>query len=334
MHAGMVRAWLIFVTSGFLLFACASERAVSRPSWIHAARAQSSCRDAPPTAPATGFRHRGNAALSRLGMPMHRTIDPIHAADATEQRIEGQLTYGADKSSDDEDVELFACVTDRWHSLGAARTDDDGRFALTLSGTRRLGPGLHALYASALADRSGVGFVAYIAPRDARVAVVDVDGTLTSSENGIVRAVVFGSRLSPQPGAPDALRQLAANDIQLVYLTARPRGTTSLTRSWLSDRGFPPGPIITAAGITLPGDAALAHKTAALGRLQRAGIKIGIGIGNRATDVVAYTRAGLAGDRIFMKSPAYAVELEPYVTSRKAIAFEHYGELPALVAQR
>jgi hypothetical protein len=40
-------------------------------------------------------------------------------------------------------------------SLGTARPDDDGRFALTLEGAARLAPGLRDLYVTARGDGSG-----------------------------------------------------------------------------------------------------------------------------------------------------------------------------------
>ena len=269
--------------------------------------------------------------LASLGTPHHRGIDLITSATATQQMLEGELGYGADKAIEDEDVEVFACDANAWQLLGTARTDGDGHFALALADARLLRPGLHALFASSVGDRSGVGFLGYVASADAKVAIADVDGTLTTTENGIVRSIVFGSNLTPQPDAPDAFRHLATSGFQLVYLTARPRGTTELTRAWLADRGFPPGPLITASHLTLPGGAALAHKVRALDHLRSGGVPLTIGIGNRATDVIAYTRAGLSGDRIFVKEPAYAPELRPYVETGRATSFERYADLATLV---
>ena len=67
-----------------------------------------------------------------------------------------------------------------WRSLGTARTDDEGRFSLALTGDARLPVGLRDLY-GAVADGTGVWFLAFVAPDGARVIVSDIDGTLTSN---------------------------------------------------------------------------------------------------------------------------------------------------------
>ena len=251
---------------------------------------------------------------------------------APRQVIEGDLAYdGLDKASEDEDVELFVCTRAGWSKLGQARTDDDGHFALVLTGVSRLGPGLHDLYASARADRTGVGFLAYVAGTGSSVLVTDVDGTLTSSENGVVKQVIFNTNIGTQAGAPEAMRTLVAAGYQPVYLTARGRGLTEMTRSWLARRGFPRGPIIMANGLTLPGKAALDHKTRALAKLRADGVIARLAVGNRATDVAAYTRAGIPSQHLFVLATRYAGELRPSVESKAAIPFRDYSELPKLV---
>lgn len=300
-------------------------------SWIHAQRHDTTCQDVPRTAAPRGFRHRVSQIKARLGEPWHRGVDVITSTTTPAQRVEGHLGYGADKSLEDEDVELYACITDAWTPIGEARTDDDGQFAVELAADRRLPPGLHALYASVVGDRTGVGFLAYVAPADARVVVTDVDGTLTGSEDGIVRAVVFGSTLTAQPDAGGAFQQLVHAGFQPVYLTSRPRGLTELTRRWLADHGFPPGPLVLAPGITLPGRPSLEHKTTELARLRNRQVPLTVAIGNRATDVVAYTRAGIPGERIFMKGPEFEPELDAYVSSKGATEFVRYAALPDLV---
>ncbi len=319
------RACLIFI----VFVGCARQYVTARPSWVSSA--ELGCGVAPHAAPAVGFRHRRNQLVAALGAPLHRSTDLITSVAAVEQRIEGQLAYGADKASEDEGVDVFVCLADRWRMIGEARTDDDGHFAIVLTGGARLPVGLHPLYASAIADRSGVGFLGYIAPTDASVAIADVDGTLSASENGIVRSIVLGSPLAAQPGASDAFGTLASAGYQVVYLTARPRGTTELTRGWLAEHGFPPGPIVMAPGLTLPGRMTLAHKSGSLDRLRASGVPLTIGIGNRATDVLAYSHAGLAAERIFIKQSEFATELDPYLKTRRATGFVAYAELAGLV---
>ena len=137
--------------------------------------------------------------------------------------------------------------------------------------------------------------------------MIDVDGTLTTSENAIVGEVLWHARVGARPDAARLVDELAARGDQPIYLTARPRAYTELTRQWLASHGFPRGPVILQPGLTLPGSAALTAKTHALARLRAAGLRIAVGIGNRASDVSAYATVGLAADRIWIEDTrAYA----------------------------
>lgn len=273
-----------------------------------------------------------NHVAARLGEPRHRGTDLIVAQTAPRQVIEGDLAYDAiDKASEDEDVEIFACTQNAWAKLGEARTDGEGHFALVLTGSSRLKPGLYDLYASARADRTGVGFLAYVASERAVVLVTDVDGTLTSSENAVVKQVIFNTNVGVQDGAPEAMRALAASGYQPVYLTARGRGLTQMTRAWLVMHGFPRGPIIMAHGLTLPGNAALRHKKRALAKLRSDGVIATLGVGNRATDVAAYAGAGIPAQHLFVLATQYAKELGPAIDSNDAVPFQRYATLPMLV---
>ena len=312
------------------LAACVSHVPVSKlPDW-HAAEA-TGCQILPAAHGSAKFRHRGNRAAHRLGEPRHRGIDLVTSELATTQTIEGELGYMAvDKGIEDEDVEIFACElegeTAAWHSLGATRSDGNGHVAITLTGAARLPAGLHSLYLAVAGDGRGVGFLAYVASTHGATFVTDVDGTLTSTENGIVRSVLFKTDLDDQPGAPAALRALA-NGMQPIYLTARPHAYIELTRRWLTMHGYPRGPIITSTQVARPGGGALDHKRHVLAELAALGIVPAIAIGNRATDVLAYEHIA----HVFVKVPGYADELAPLVARGAAVEFSSYDELPKLV---
>ena len=317
-------AWLVVFLAG-----CATESG-ARARWQHAS---TDCAT-PPATTATGFRHRIDRVAARVGEPRHRGSDLVVAEGTSTQVIEGELSYTAfDKAAEDEEVAVSTCTEGRWVEVGRARTDDEGRFAVTLSGEARLTVGYHELYAQALADGSGVGFAAYVVPTTLPVVVIDVDGTLTSSENGVVREATLGTSLDAQPDAAFALQQLAQVGYQPVYVTARPRALTELTRTWLAGHGFPRGAIVMAPGLTLPGNAALDHKTRALASLRDHGVDVVAGIGNRATDVLAYTRAGIAPACLLVSSTAYAAELRAPIAAGQAVGFSRYAELPMLMAR-
>src|ERR1700759_1358115 len=158
-----------------LVAACATKTVQTIPNW-HADAAHG-CQILPTTTPGK-FRHRGNRVAHRLGEPRHRGLDLVTSVAADEQVIAGELGYMAvDKAIEDEDVEMFACEADHWKSLGATRSDRDGKATIVLRGDARLPAGMHELYMLVAGDQRGVGFVAYVAPPNAPVFVTDVDGT-------------------------------------------------------------------------------------------------------------------------------------------------------------
>ncbi|HEY0253188.1 MAG TPA: hypothetical protein VGC41_16755, partial [Kofleriaceae bacterium] len=163
-----------------------------------------------------------------------------------------------------------------------------------------------------------------VAPPDASTFITDIDGMLTASENGVIRAVVMKTDLDDQPGAPAALRALAASH-QPIYLTARSHAYIEMTRRWLAAHGYPRGPILTAESFTRPGRA-YDYKRRTLELLVAAGITPLFAIGNRASDVRAYERIG----RVFVKLPGYADEIAPLVNPR-VITFTDYAKLMEVV---
>lgn len=287
------------------------------------------CAGTPATGAATDWRHTASHLVAALGDAHHRGIDLIAAESDATQRITGKLAYGStDKDLEDEDVDLFACIDARWQPLGTARSDDDGRFSLALAGDERLPTGMRDLYLSVRGDRTGAAFVAFVAPRGTRIVVTDVDGTLTASENAYPLALAIGGDVAAQPDAPAALMSLAARGYTIVYVTARGDRFTQDTRDWFAVKGFPRGPMrLPAPIITLPGADTVAFKSEAIASL--AAFELAAGFGNRASDVTAYTEAGLPADRIFIKLPEFTEELAGALSAGAVTGFEHYEQLRA-----
>jgi LNS2-like protein (lipin/Ned1/Smp2) len=288
------------------------------------------CAGAPVAGPAGDFRHFKNDVISHLGDARHRGFDLVTSADAPEQTLEGWISYTfADKALEDEDVELFACRAGAWRPVGTARTDDEGHFALGLSGDDRLPIGMRDLFVSVVGDRTGVGFLGYVAPRGTRLIVSDVDGTLTSSENAFLETIAFGIEPGARAGAPHAYDAATAKGYQLVYVTARGNQYTTATRDWLDHKGFPRGPVrLSPSFLTLPGGDTIDYKTRTIEALA-AHLDVAAGVGNRASDVTAYAHVGLAADRIFIELPDYASEVQPLLDAHAAIGFPSYAALLA-----
>jgi phosphatidate phosphatase PAH1 len=295
------------------------------------------CAGIPDAGPTTEWRHTASSLIENYGDPHHRGLDLIATPSDATQSITGRITYGGtDKDLEDEDVSLFACFDSTWRAIGTARTDDEGRFSLSLSGDARLPVGMRDLYVSVDGDRTGAEFLAYVAPVGTPVIASDMDGTLTASENEYPKTLVTGGDVAVQPDAPAALMSAAVRGVTVVYITARGDRFTQDTRDWLVAKGFPRGPLVMPASIiTLPGDDTIEFKTSALARLS--GFTLLAGFGNRATDVAAYSAAGLPADRIFIKLPEFSEELSADLEANKALGFLEYeamrtAELATLLA--
>jgi hypothetical protein len=289
------------------------------------------CAQAPETGPAGEFRHFTSKLISELGGAKHRGIDLVASATRTTQTLEGWISYTiADKALEDEDVDVFACLDGDWRHVGTARTDDEGYFALSLSGTALLPIGMRDLFISVVGDRTGAPFLGYVAPEGTRLILSDVDGTLTSSENAFIETILLGSEPDPQPGAARAFAAATAKGYQMVYMTARGSQYTAETRAWLAHKQFPRGPLrLSPSFITLPGGDTVEYKSQTASALSAAGLALTAGVGNRASDVTAYGTAGIAAERIFIELPEYADEVEALLAGAAAIGFESYDDLRA-----
>jgi hypothetical protein len=290
------------------------------------------CAGQPDAGPARSFRHFAGSTISFLGSPRHRGFDLVANAIADQQTLAGAISYTiADKALEDEDVELFACRAGAWKRLGRARTDDEGGFTFALSGGDRLPIGMRDLFVSVVGDRTGAAFLAYVAPDDARLIVTDVDGTLTSSENAFLKTIALGIEPDAQPGAAEALQRASHRGYHVAYVTARGSQYTSATRAWLEHLGFPRGPLRLAHSfVTLPGADTVDFKTAELEALS-ASVELTAGVGNRASDITAYSNAGLDPSAIFIKLPEFEGEVRSQLDAGAAVEVRDYRALDSLL---
>ena len=288
------------------------------------------CTGTPDAGPPGSFHNTSSELISAAGSPNHRGIDLIAAASTATQTIEGDISYtSADKALEDEDVDVFACRDGAWQKLGTATTDGEGHFALALTGDARLAIGLRDMFVSVVGDRTGAPFLALVAPDATKLLITDVDGTLTSSENAFTDSLASGADPGVQPGAPAAFVAAAQRGYVPVYLTTRGSEFTADTRAYLAAEGFPAGPLRLAESfVTLPGSDATSFKTSAMHGFG-SGLALAAGIGNRQSDIDAYTAAGIAPDRIFIKLPEYQSEVQAALAGHQAIGFMTYDDLRA-----
>ncbi len=126
---------------------------------------------------------------------------------------------------------------------------------------------------------------------DLTIIAVDVDGTVSDTD---FDDLVFDDEdgdSTPILNSREALHALS-NDFHIVYLTGRPRFLLEKTRTWLTERGFPPGPVIAAGGLRdflRQGD----FKRETLATLRQCWPNLLIGIGDKHRDAVAYRANGM-----------------------------------------
>lgn len=124
-------------------------------------------------------------------------------------------------------------------------------------------------------------------PADAPMAVVDLDKTLVADG---FHTVLIGNP-DPMAGSVEVMRRLA-EDHTILYLTHRPDVFTNKSKSWLTENGYPPGPVLlSSVSEFLKGSGA--YKTEMLRGLTRRFDDIRVGIGDKVSDAQAYHDTGL-----------------------------------------
>lgn len=127
------------------------------------------------------------------------------------------------------------------------------------------------------------------------VLVVDIDDTLV--EGGTWNSIrlffnLFYSGLEPFPEAPQRLRELQ-NDWNCILLTARDDSLANRTLHWLERQGFPELPVVFSSSYLFLDSSAERFKEKAIAGLKEGGLRVDLGVGDKATDVAAYRANGL-----------------------------------------
>ena len=123
--------------------------------------------------------------------------------------------------------------------------------------------------------------------KDATLVVVDLDRTVVQS--GFFSVLVGTAK--PMPGAAVVLGRLA-KDSTIVYLTHRPDFLAPTSKRWLTENGFPPGPVLTSTMTTLLGGSE-PYKMARLAAVKKRFPNIIVGIGDKMSDAKVYADSGV-----------------------------------------
>ena len=292
-----------------LLFMAAAAPAWAGDSVPRATDGGAACKLPAPPSAKESFRHRRSRIVRRVGASGHVAPDVLAVAGRAFV-VSGKFAYGgASKDLEDERVKVFAGDCAGWQLLGEAITDDEGWARLESTG---LAAGVHSLALVVVGDGTRAEATLTVVPVGTRIAVFDVDGTLTTSDaelfrdvgRDLVRPIVSGKKIpAARPGGAALTHVEAARGHAIVYLTGRPYLLAGRTREWLARIGAAPGPLYVAPTLedALPSRAGVAEfKLAVLRALQADGCVIDVAYGNATTDIDAYLGAGLRTDQIFI----------------------------------
>jgi len=148
---------------------------------------------------------------------------------------------------------------------------------------------------------------------DEPMALVDLDRTLVATG---FQTVLVGDA-QPMAGSADVMARLA-REHTIVYLTHRPDYFTIKSKAWLRRHGYPRGPVLLSSiSGFLAGSGT--YKTQAIADLRKRFTALGVGIGDKPSDALAYHANGL-GSVLILQMPATEdpeVHLDLAATLRK-----------------
>ena len=249
-----------------------------------------------------GFEHVGNEIVAAGGGPTHHAQDVIALADraATVSAVFQYSALAVDVA--DEVVRISLDTCDGWRQLGEVRTDGDGRATADVG--EALPPGVYHLVYELAADATVASAYLWSLPDGTRLALFDIDGTLTTSNTELWKEILLGDYVpEPYPSAATLTGAHADRGHIAVYLAGRPSTLDATTRAWLDDLDFAHGIIhLTDSGSgALPTDSGVGtFKRDFIRALLDAGLTIDVAYGNASTDIFAYLGAGLAADRVWI----------------------------------
>ncbi len=216
------------------------------------------------------------------------------------------------------DVLVLRDCGDTWTHLGSGTTstdetaqkhreingvkDEAGKFFFKIPRSQQLGVGRHRVRLVAPTDNTATELFIYVLEPGTRLAVTDIDGTLTSSENAAGLDIASAHNWAPDAheDAATVMQILAKNGYVMMYTTARPEWMMSRTRWWLNEQQFPPGLVnLSRSALGAIGLFAKKHKIEIFKEVAAKGITPSFGFGNRQSDLDAYQFARIPSKGLF-----------------------------------
>jgi hypothetical protein len=228
------------------------------------------------------------------------TTAPISYEGAKARTTESQGVFSKGMAGENVSLWYYDPTAGAWNMLDRGVTDDLGHYAFAARGF--VAPNAAPVYAMLEADGSCAMHYNYLMPAGSKFVVMDIDGTLTASDNELIMQLADGSYVPKQMTAANTLAQAwGAKGYPIVYLTARPHLYDAETRAWLDMLDFPKGPIITENGGGATADVYkttwLQHMITTFGWVPYAAY------GNAATDITAYANVSIPLHRTFIVGP-------------------------------
>lgn len=188
--------------------------------------------------------------------------------------------------------------------LGMARSDDDGMAAVMFTPP---GAGQFCLVARVVGEAGRPGpqdeFLLSILDPGRAILVSDIDHTI-ADVSALRFLVADAHEIKPLAQAPAVLGRLSER-YQIVYLTARDDTFMARTRDWLSTWGFPRAPALFWDFLGTPSLSHGRFKRERLADLERRGLSLVVGVGDRDADAKAYLANGMRA--ILIRAPESAV---------------------------
>lgn len=187
-----------------------------------------------------------------------------------------------------------------WVTLGKTTTDSEGNYKLEPANAIVTEYG-RPVYSILEADGTCAEHYDILLPTGSKFVLTDIDGTMTLSDDELLKQIDDGSYVPQQNQSAELLMNTWADKgYPIVYLTARPHEFRSETREWLTNEGFPVGAVITANSLVFD-DSAREYKRAWANRmLDDYGWEVVAAYGNAESDIDAYEDAGIPKDISFI----------------------------------
>lgn len=258
---------------------------------------------------ADGFNYWSSQILSTTLYPHHFASDVL-AVNGYDAVVEGKFSYGPlgnDLAAEWVELWLDNCEGSTVQK-GRLLTDNSGRARWTIPGNDLPAAGYYRVYMRVVGDNSSAEASLQVLAPQSRVAVFDLDSTLTVSDLEPLKDFFCYdnnncSRQLLRPGAKETTLAREKEGLHMLYLVGRHYTFTNWTKQWLGHQKFAAGAVILPQSITevIPYESYVGEfKLQTLRALKNKGLSIECAYGNALSDIYAYKAAGIPDEAIFI----------------------------------